>query len=139
MIEKKKNIEEQDLSSEDINNEVVEEETSTVKINEGLRPKRTTTFDHRYNHTMAIVMTQMSIGKGIKQFDEKAVEAVTKEFAQLDEKGVLLPRQFSELNQEERTEALLVIVLIKEKRNGVIKGRAYADGKNKDCLSLLKK
>ena len=78
---------------------------------------------------MAIVMTQMSVGKGIKKFGEKAVDTVTKEFTQLDEKGVLLPKQFSELTQEERTEALPAIDLIREKINGVIKGRACADGR----------
>ena len=64
---------------------------------------------------------------------------VTKEFTRLDEKGVLLPRKFSELAQEEKTEALPAIVLIKENKNGVIKGYACVDGRKKDCLSLLER
>ena len=120
------NIEEQDISSEDSNTEVVEEEISTVKRREGLRPKRPVTFNHKYDHSMAIVMTQMSVGKGIKKFGEKAVDAATKEFTQLDEKGVLLPRHLSELTQE-------------EKETELSRDVHALMGENKDCLSLLKK
>ena len=71
----------------------------------------------------------MSLGKGIKAFGDRAVDATTKEFSQLDEKGVLIPKHFNGLSNEERDEALPVVVLIKEKRSGEIKGRACTDGR----------
>ena len=111
----KKIIEGQNLSSENNNTKVVEEDISTVNRREGLCSNRPVIFDHMYDHTMSIVMTKMSVGKGIKKFGEKAVDVVTNEFTQLDEKGVLLPRKFSELTQEQKTEALPAILLIKEK------------------------
>ena len=53
----------------------------------GLRPKRSVTYDHRYDHTMAIILSQMSLGKGIKAFGSRAVDATKNEFSQLDDKG----------------------------------------------------
>ena len=99
-----KNIEELSIHSEDNNNDVIEEETFPVNRCRDLRPKRPTTFDHRYVHTMAIMMTQMSVGKGLKIFGEKAADAITKEFTRLYEIGVLLLRKFNELTQEEINE-----------------------------------
>ena len=53
---------------------------------------------------MAIMMTQMSVGKGLKIFGKKAADAITKEFTRLYEIGVLLLRKFNELTQEEINE-----------------------------------
>ena len=124
------------LQEEDENNdndeteetEECEEKPSEVR-RVGLRPKRSVTYDHRYDHTMTIILSQMSLGKGIKAFGDRAVDTTTKEFSQLDEKGVLIPKHFNELSKEERDEALPVVVLIKEKRSGEIKGRPCTDGR----------
>ena len=69
---------------------------------------------------MTIILSQISLGKGIKDFGNRAVDATTKELSQLGDKGVLIPKHFNELSKEERDEA---------KRNGEIKGRACVDGK----------
>ena len=64
----------------------------------------------------------MSLGKGIKAFGDRAVDATTKEFSQLYEKGVLIPKHFNELSKEERDEVLPVVVFIKEKRSADVRG-----------------
>ena len=78
----------------------------------------------------------MSAKKGIKLFKERAVAAICKEFKQLDEgaipnKPVVLPQDPSKLTREEKSRALEAVNLIKEKRNGKIKGRTCADGSKK--------
>ena len=52
---------------------------------------------------MAIVLSQMSVGKGLNLLDDRAVDAVTKECVQFDEKGVLIPVELRNLTQDEKT------------------------------------
>ena len=74
-------------------------------------------------------MTQMSAKKGIRMFGEKALEAMAKEYAQLDQLTVFTPRDSGELDYEQRRNSLNIIDLIKEKRCGKIKGRTVVDGR----------
>jgi len=74
-------------------------------------------------------MTQMSAKKGIRMFGEKALEAIAKEYSQLDELTVFIPRIANELSYAERRNSLNIIDLIKEKRCGKIKGRTVVDGR----------
>jgi len=74
-------------------------------------------------------MTQMSAKKGIRMFGEKALEAMAKEYAQLDRLTVFTPRKRAELTYEQRKDSLNIIDLIKEKRCGKIKGRTVVDGR----------
>ncbi|KAL7574572.1 hypothetical protein ACA910_015922 [Epithemia clementina (nom. ined.)] len=74
------------------------------------------------------VMTQMTATAGIKKHGEAAVEALFKELAQLDNEGVFVALDASKLNRQQRRQALRAINLIKEKRNGALKGRTCADG-----------
>ena len=76
-----------------------------------------------------IVLTQMSAKAGIKQFGDRAVAALLQEFAQLDGKDVLDPINFNSLSPNQRKGALRAISLIKEQRDGRIKGRTVADGR----------
>ena len=68
----------------------------------GLRSKRPVSYDYQYDHLMAIILSQMSLGKGIKAYGNRAVDAMTKEFSQLDENGLLLTRRFSDLSRGKR-------------------------------------
>ena len=52
------------------------EETSSEVRWVGLRPKRPVPY--RYDHTMAIILSQMRLGKGVKAFGDRAVVATTK-------------------------------------------------------------
>ena len=76
-----------------------------------------------------LCFTQMSAHKGIKVFGDRAIKAMAKEYAQLDELGVFKGRMVDTLSWEERRTALQVIDLIKEKRCGKIKGRTVVDGR----------
>ena len=71
----------------------------------------------------------MSAREGLRQFGERAVAAIIKEYDQLDQRDAFKPRSFGSLNQKEQQMALRSITLISEKRSGVIKGRAVADGR----------
>ena len=76
---------------------------------------------------------QMSARKGIREFGERAVAAMVKEFRQLDQgafpgKPVVEPIDPSTLTAQEIKEALEAVSLIKEKRSGVVKGRTCANG-----------
>ena len=67
---------------------------------------------------------QVSVNEGIRRHGEKAVAAVLNEFSQLNDRGVFRPRRSDELKNREKSEALNLITMVKEKRDGKIKGRA---------------
>jgi len=71
----------------------------------------------------------MSAGKEIKQFGERAIAAMFKEYNQLNDLTVFGRVNPDTLTQEQKDNALWAINLIKEKRNGIIKGRTIADGR----------
>ena len=71
----------------------------------------------------------MSANEGLKRFGEKAADALIKEWKQLDELDVFEGMFFNQLTSEDRSKALRLVQLIKEKRCGKIKGRTCADGR----------
>ena len=83
------------------------------------------------------VFTQMSVRAGIKKHGQAARDALTAEFAQLDYKGAYEPIQAVDLTKTQQNNALRIINLIKEKRNGRLKGRSVADGRPQ-CMSYTK-
>ncbi len=72
---------------------------------------------------------QMSEKAGIKKFGRRAEEALMTEFAQLEDLTVFEGLDPSTLMSEQQRTALRAINLIKEKRDGRIKGRTVADGR----------
>ena len=80
-------------------------------------------------NVIGLCMLQVSAKKGIKMFGERALEALAKEYAQLDSLDVFIPMLAAELTFEQRRNALNAIDLIAEKRCGKIKGRTVADGR----------
>jgi hypothetical protein len=74
------------------------------------------------------MFTQMSATKGIKKHGELAVAALRKEFEQFRTLEVLEPLNAFDMTDEQKREALRAINVIKEKRDGSIKGRTCADG-----------
>ena len=80
------------------------------------------------------VMTQMTAIAGIKKHGHKAVDALFKEFCQLDDRSVFAPLHATDLTIEQRKQALRAINLIKEKRDGALKGRSCADGRPQRAL-----
>ena len=122
-----------------------------------LRPNRARGYAHRFDsrtyhvtnthvphnaeHTMTpaqqvfgFVLTQMSVRAGIKKHGQAARDALTAEFAQLDYKGAYEPIQATDLTKTQQNNALRIINLIKEKRDGRLKGRSVADGRPQRTL-----
>ena len=85
------------------------------------------------NKVIGVIFTQMSANQGIKKHGQKAVAAVFKELQQLDTgvlpgNPVVAPQDPSKLTEKDIEEALEAVNLIKEKRNGELKGRTCANG-----------
>jgi hypothetical protein len=66
---------------------------------------------------------------GIKKHGEAAIMALFKEFAQLHDKKVFKAIRASDLSKGQKRNALRAINLLKEKRDGSLKGRTCADGR----------
>ena len=77
----------------------------------------------------SFIFTQMSARAGIKKHRQSARDALTAEFTQLDNKGAYKPIHAADLTEAQQTSTLRIINLIKEKRNGRLKGRSVADGR----------
>ena len=75
-------------------------------------------FDYIVGH----VSTQMAVESGIRKHGIVEIDALFKEFAQLNNLEVFEGMLASDLIQEQRSNALESINLIKEKRGGGIKG-----------------
>jgi hypothetical protein len=83
---------------------------------------------------VAIILTQMSEQAGLKKHGRRAEHALMQEFQQLDDLTVFIPRYASELTPEEKSAALRALNLLKEKRDGSLKGRTVADGSKQRSL-----
>ena len=59
---------------------------------------------------------QMSLKRGIKRFDDDAIESMMAQYAQLDDKKGFDPLIILQLNRDENTKSLSMISLIKKKR-----------------------
>ena len=79
-------------------------------------------MDKVRNMYYRFMVTQMMEHEGIAKHGKKAVEALMKEYAQLDEFKVFEPLDSASLSKKEKARALRVINLLKEKRNGMLKG-----------------
>jgi hypothetical protein len=63
------------------------------------------------------MFTQMSAHKGIKKYGQQALDALRKEFLQFKSLDVLEPLDAFTLSDEQKTESLRAISVIKEKRD----------------------
>ena len=77
------------------------------------------------------------MSKAEKKFGKKGFDARFKEFDQLHKRTVFQPKKVSELSEEEKKKALESLIFIKEKRDGMLKGRTCADGR-KQCSHVKK-
>jgi hypothetical protein len=94
-----------------------------------LRARKPRDYGHLHVTLESIAMTQHGIRKGLKLFGEAGVAAVTKELVQLHERGVVEPKYIQDLDGDQKQAALQYLMFLKQKRNGVIKGRGCADGR----------
>ena len=79
-------------------------------------------------------MTQMSAQAGIRKHGQNAINALMKEFTQLHNEGTFDPVDASKLTTDQKKAALRSVNLIKEKRDGSLKGRSCADGRKQRAL-----
>jgi Reverse transcriptase (RNA-dependent DNA polymerase) len=84
--------------------------------------------------TFGHVFTQMSAKAAIKKHGSAAVDAMMAEFAQLQNFSVYKPLDSTKLTHKKKRSALRSINLIKEKRDGRLKGRTVADGRPQRAL-----
>ena len=80
-----------------------------------------------YEKVVDFCFNQMSEKDGIAKHGKDAIEALFREFAQLHDKRVFKAIRASELTSAQKKNALHALNLIKEKRDGVLKGRTVAD------------
>jgi hypothetical protein len=86
----------------------------------------------KYNNgsnTMGQVFSQFYLHEGLKKFGTVGDQAALNELKQLHQRDCFKPIYASELSELEKKNALDTIVLIEEKRDGRVKGRAVADGR----------
>ncbi|GAX19772.1 hypothetical protein FisN_3Hu001, partial [Fistulifera solaris] len=74
------------------------------------------------------VFAQLTAKAAIKLYGEDAVQALMKEFAQLDDLEVFMAMRAENLTRAQKKSALRAINLVTKKRDGRIKGRTVADG-----------
>ena len=74
---------------------------------------------------------QLSVNEGIKRYREKLVTAVLSELTQLNDKNVFQPYKSTKLTTKGKKDALNLITMVKQKRNGKVKGKVCADGRKK--------
>ena len=85
---------------------------------------------------VAAIMTQLSLKSGLKEWGDKAYEAVESEMKQLHFRNTFKPMHWSKLTDTQRKTVLESHLFLKEKRDGKIKGRTVAGGnKQRDYIS----
>ena len=143
---------EEEGTATDVGDEETDAEETTHQSRYNLRSNRSREYSHRFDpqtydvHNVHVtqttntpvttaqsmfgfVFTQMTARAGIKKHGQAARDALTAEFAQLDYKGAYEPVYATDLTETQQNSALRVINLIKEKRDGRLKGRSVADGR----------
>jgi hypothetical protein len=99
------------------------------KHNYNLRPVKPRSYKHLHPDLEDVMMTQLSLKKGLEQFGAAGAEAVSDELKQLHDRRAMVPKAAHMLTREEKQRALRYLMYLKKKRCGRIKGRGCADGR----------
>ena len=83
---------------------------------------------HLENFITGFLLNQMSAKAGTKLFGDEAVNALMKEFVQLDDMDTFIAIDASKIARKQKKKALRTLSIIKGKRDSTIKGRTCADG-----------
>src|SRR5210317_406046 len=84
----------------------------------------------------AKLMQQVSLREGLRRYGEEGTKAALAEMEQLHMRDTFKPVLPSNLTPKKKKEMLKSIMLLKQKRDGTIKGRNCADGrKQRECTS----
>jgi hypothetical protein len=71
---------------------------------------------------------QYQLEAGIKRSGKQGESAVTKELNQFNEYEVFEPQHANDLSEDDKRNALLSLIFLKEKKDRNIKARLYANG-----------
>ena len=82
-----------------------------------------------YRTAVNVMFTQMSENQGIKQFKERVVASIIKEYKQIQDMNKSVRVCPEDLMAKEERDAFCAIMLIKEKRSRNFQGRSCADGR----------
>ena len=93
--------------------------------------KRGRNYSCRFGyHSMALVhiaLTQLSMKSGLRKYNRKENAAVTKEFIELHTREAFGPLKAEDMTEEQKKDALEMLMFIKEKSDSSIKARGCAD------------
>ena len=82
------------------------------------------------------VFQQMSLNAGVKKFGDGAIKGMSKELRQMHLRNSFIPKFKKDLTEKQRKNICEAVNLIKQKKDGTIKGRCCADGcKQRDYIS----
>ena len=98
-----------------------------------LRPCRQPSFDHRYpsdhyTNLMVHIFTQLNLKQVLKRFGKTGMKATKSEMQQMHNKVVFHPIKGDQITKK-KNGALQVLMFLKQKRCGKIKGRVIAEGR----------
>jgi hypothetical protein len=106
--------------------------TPSIQRVHGLRPRKPWDYSHMHYHAtiMHHAMTQYYLKKGLRKFQKVGEEANSKELKKLHMRETFTPQHSNDLSDSQKQKALESLMFLKEKRDGTIKCRACADGRN---------
>jgi hypothetical protein len=84
---------------------------------------------------VAVAMTQLSLKAGLREWGDKAFEAVESEMKQLHFRNTFEPMHWRQLSHTQRQTVLESHMFLQEKRDGKFKGRTVAGGNNNAITS----
>ena len=84
-------------------------------------------YIYRFASVMHHEMIQVSLKRGLKQFKERGKKAVSKELLQLHTNITFRTLKAGDLTDREKYKALESLMLLKDKRDGSVKGQACSN------------
>jgi hypothetical protein len=94
-----------------------------------LSPEETLEYTEEEAPVLAAIFAQVyNYSQGLKVFKDRAQQAAFEEMKQLHDRVCFRPINVNTLTSEERRSAMHALMLINEKRDGRMKGRAVTDG-----------
>ena len=97
-----------------------------------LRPNRRTSS---WAEVFAVVLTNYSVQRGIKELGIESMVSLMKEMGQMEDKRVFHPMRYEEITSKDKGKLIRSLMFLKRKRNGVLKSRLVADGRMQVRLS----
>ncbi len=95
-----------------------------------LRARKPRDYRHLHSTLEHTAMTQYTLERRLKEFDDDGIQAIAKEMQQLHDWEVLEPQEPTKMTRDKKRKALWYLMFLKKKRCGRIKGRGCTDGRS---------